>query len=286
MRRLLPLLLAVLVVLSGCNGIGLPGTGDDPGTDANATTTPAPTPGAPGKDVTAESVRAEALAASEAVETYRLRANQTTQYVELNQTVEATVTGAFDRTVRDAALNQSQTAAGISFAVETYVDGENETLYQYSPAYVQEYDSRWVKSDLSGNFSAAWDGFDTLARQRALLNASNVTLDGVERVGGTDVYVLNATAPESSYDALGLGTGANTNVSNVSATFYVSTETSRLVGSTVDVTGTQRASDRTLTFERTADLRFVGYGESVSVDVPDAASGAVSVGNATAPETA
>ncbi|MWG35513.1 DUF7537 family lipoprotein [Halomarina oriensis] len=277
MRRLLPLLLAVLVVLAGCNGIGLPGSGDEPGLDTNTTETPMATPGTPGENVTGESVKAEALAAIEAVETYRLRANQTTRYAELNRTVNSTVNGTFDRTVRNASLVQNLTARSLAFSVETYVDGASETRYQYSRIYEQEYDSRWIRTDLSGNFSATWEQYDTLSRQRALLEASNVTLDGIERVNGTDVYVLTATTNRSEYEALGIGTGGAANVSTVSATFYVGVEDDRLVRSTVNVSGTERASGRTLTFERTTDLRFDGYGEPVDIQLPAGASDAVTV---------
>ncbi|MFD1511814.1 hypothetical protein [Halomarina rubra] len=280
MRRLLPLFLAALVVLAGCNGLGLPGGADDTTVAPNATATGTPAP--PGENVTAQSVKNETLATLDEVTTYRLAVDQRTDYVARNESENTTATGRFNRTVRDAALVNNVSASGVSLTVETYVDGENQTLYQYSPAYAQDFDSNWLRSDVSGNFSATWEQYDTLARQRALLNASNVTLEGTERLNGTDVYVLNGTVEESEYERLGLRSAGVLNVSTVSATFYVSVANATLVRSQVDLAGTRQARGESFEFERSVDLRFSGYGDPVTVDIPDDADDAVRVDNGTA----
>ena len=281
MRRLLPLFLAALVVLSGCSAIDLPGSSNEtPTADPNTTTgTGTPTTSrTPGPNVTAESVKADALAAIEAVQTYRVRVDQYTRYVESNRTVNATIVGAFNRTVPDLMLNQSRVVNGYPVTVETYIDGQNGTYYQYSPALKQEFGSSWVKASVAGN-ADIWDQYDTLTRQRALLAASNVTLEGVRTINGTDVYVLTGSPNASQFDDLGLRSSGNINVSNVSATYYVSVESSRLVRSTVELDGTQQARGRTLAFHRVADLRFRAYGDPVTIDIPEAAADAVAVGN-------
>lgn len=278
MRRLFPVLLAALVVLAGCNGIGLPGSSNETPTAGqnatNGTQTPVRTPG---PNVTSESVKADALAAIDEVQTYRVHVDQYTRYVESNRTVDANVTGAFNRTVPDAALNQTWVTSGVPVTSETYIDGENGTFYQYSPVLEQKFGSRWVSASVAGN-ADVWDQFDTLARQRALLAASNVTLEGVRTVNGAETYVLTGSPNASQFGELGIGPGGNLNVSNVSATFYVSVENARLVRSTVELDGTQRARGRTLTFRRTATLEFSGYGDPVTVDIPEGAEDAVSVG--------
>ena len=278
MRRLLPVFLALLVVLAGCNGVGVPwspeGTPTGDSNATNGTETPIRTPG---PNVTAESVKSEALAAIDAVQTYRVYVDQYTRYVENNRTVNATVTGAFNRTANDLALNQTGAVSGFSYTTETYVDGANGTLYQYNPAYEQKYGSRWVSASVAGN-DDFWEQYDTLTRQRELLAASNVSLEGVRTVNGTDAYVLTGSPNASRFDALGIGSGNNLNVSNVSATFYVSVESGRLVRTTVELDGVERTGGRTLPFHRTVDIRFRAYGEPVTVEIPDGADDAVSVG--------
>ncbi|MFC5970721.1 hypothetical protein ACFPYI_05180 [Halomarina salina] len=280
MRRLLPVFLAVLVVLSGCNGIGLPGASDGPPTgDSNVTTTgEGATPRTPGGNVTAASVKADALAAIDEVTTYSVRVDQHTRYVERNQTSTANVTGEFNRTERDLALNQSRVVSGIAVSTETYIDGRNGTFYQYSPALEQEFGSSWVRASVAGD-AEVWDQYDTLSRQRDLLAASNVSLEGVQTVNGTDAYVLTGSPNASRFQDLGIGSGSSLEVSNITATFYVSVEDATLVGSTVELAGTQQARGRSLPFQRTADIRFSGYGDPVTVTIPDEADDAVSVGS-------
>jgi hypothetical protein len=282
MRRLAPFLLAVFVVLAGCNGIALPGSSNGAGTATPATTaTPAPTPEPPGENVTAASVAADALAASGNVSTYRVRVDERTNYTDLERTFNATVNGSFDRAAGDAALNRTQESDALTFTVETYLDGANETLYQHSLVYRQQYGSTWVSEDLSGNYSTAYAEYDTLARQRALLNASNLTLNGTTTVDGTDAYVLNGSVAADAVDRLGSGAGGD--LSNVTATFYVAVDGADLIRSTVTFDGVGRVDGRVLPFERTVDVRFAGYGDPVDVDVPAAAyDDAVAAGNRTA----
>lgn len=278
MRRLLPVAVALLLVLAGCSGLGTQDTtttAPDPTGNATATDAPGTADGA-----NASAVKADTLAALDDVETYRVSTNQTSRLSgNVQQTVVTTTTGVFDRTAREARLNQSQDAGVQSVTSQLYL--VDETLYQRSPQFARQYDSNWVAIDLSENFSAAWDGFDTLSRQQALLNASSVTLDGTTTVDGQQAYVLRLRPDAERYEELGSNTtGQTLDVSNVSATYYVSTETDRLVASTTRLNATQTVSGRSLTIDQTIELRFDEYGQPVTVRLPDEArETAVPIGN-------
>ncbi|WP_254537218.1 DUF7537 family lipoprotein [Halomarina litorea] len=276
MRRLLPALVALLVLTAGCSGL-LPGGSDGPPTNGTATGTGTPTDGS--------ELRADTLAAMDAVETYRVEANVSTRYSgTLDQTVSGTSEGRFDRTARVAYLNQTQSALGQSYVVETYY--VNDTVYQRSESYVLQYDSEWIRLPAAENASEQWSRFDTLTRQRALLNASNVTLDGTRTVNGTEVYVLRAQVDRSRLDELGFTAGpieqGGLNVTSLNATFYVSTETNRPVRSVTNLTGrtTVQAGDnrRTVRIQQRIDLDFGGYGTPVTVTLPEEAATAVPLG--------
>ena len=298
MRRSLPLI-ALLVVLAGCSGLGgqSPGTtvaptdgattnGSGTSTGAPPATDGSPTTGAGAGEVGAADLKADTLAALADVEHYRLEANQTSRLGgNIGRTVVATSTGRFDRVDREANVTQRQEAGGVTTTVRTYV--VNDTLYQRRPAFAQRYDSNWVATDLA-DADRSWDAFDTLSRQRDLLNISEVTLDGTTTVDGEEVYVLRAEPDVDAYENLSVSiTGLNPNVSSLSATFYVDTETSLLVASTTELDATQTVNGRTVDVEQRADLRFEGYGEPVDVTLPEEArETAVRLGNATTTGTA
>jgi len=278
MRRTLPVAVALLLVLAGCSGLGT----QDTNTTTLESTGNAATTDAPGAadSANASAVKADTLAALDAVETYRVTTNQTSRLSgNVQRTVVTTTTGQFDRAAREARLNQSQDAGVQSVTSQLYL--VNETLYQRSPQFARQYDSNWVAIDLSENFSAAWDGFDTLSRQQALLNVSSVTLDGTTTVDGQRTYVLRLRPDPERYEELGLNTtGQTLDVSNVSATYYVSTETDRLVASTTRLNATQTVNGQSLTIDQTIELRFEEYGQPVTVRLPDEArETAVPIGN-------
>lgn len=265
---LLPALVALLAVTAGCGGV-LPGADDG---------TPATDDGGDGGDLPpAEQVKADALAAIDGVETYRTNGSVVTVYTGgVDRTINATVEGRFDRTDRRAYINQTQSVLGRSVVVETYVvDG---TVYQHSDQYVQRFDSEWIRTE-AGNDSRTWDRYDTLSRQRALLNVSNVSVAGTERVDGTETYVLEAEPDPDRLDELGLNASrGNFEVRNVSATFYVATDSGRLVRSTTRLVGETTARDQTIQVDQQVDLRFTGYGDPVEVQLPEGADDAVAVG--------
>ena len=288
MRRALPVVLAVLVVLAGCSGLGGQSedpttTGDETTTVSNATqrtaqetTTPA------GQSASAEAVKADTLAALDAVETYRVTANQTSRITgNVERTIVANTTAAFDRADREARIDQTQRGAGTSATTTSYI--VDRTLYRHSPSFSREYDSNWVAVNLSENYSEAWEQYDTLTRQRELLNVSSVTLDGTATVAGQQVYVLRAGPTAEQFAQLGANlTRQGLNVSNVSATFYVDRETNRLAASTTRLDATQTSFGQTVSISQEIDLRFSDYDASVSITLPqEAEETAVHVGNRT-----
>jgi hypothetical protein len=280
MRRALPVLVALLVLSAGCSGL-LPGGSNE---------TPAGDPGQNGSNGTTDgsAIKAETLAAIGEVETYRVRANVTSQYSgRLDQTVSGTSDGQFNRTAREARISQNQSALGQSYAVETYY--VNDTLYQRSDSYTLQFDSEWIRYPAASSASEQWSRFDTLARQRAILNASNVTLDGTETVDGTEAYVLRATTNSSRFEELGFGAGRpgqrGLNVTELNATFYVSTETYRPIRSVTNLVGQTtvqaQGNQRALRIRQRIALEFGSYGESVTVTLPEGADDAVAIGNGT-----
>lgn len=271
--RFLPVLVALLMVTAGCGGVlpgGADGTSPGDGDGASA--------GDGGDPPPAERVKADALAAIDDVETYRTNGSVFTVYTGgVDRTINATVDGRFDRVDRRAYINQTQSVLGQSIVVETYVvDG---TVYQRSDQYVQRFDSEWIRTS-GDNDSRTWARYDTLSRQRALLNASNVSVAGTERVGGTEAYVLEADPDPDRLDELGLNTSrGNFQVRNVSATFYVAADSGRLVRSTTRLTGETTTRGQTVQVDQQVDLRFTGYGDAVEVQLPDGAEDAVRVGD-------
>ena len=271
-------------------------TSTDAGATARSSTTAAPTAtpapaGSSGSNETdangelpsAATVRTETLAAIDAVDTYRVVVNQTTRLSgNVNRTTNAVSNGTFDRDAREASLTVTQSALGRTVTTERYL--VNGTLYERNPQYVQQYDSAWIRAEVPDNGSAFRDSFDTLSRQRAILNASTVTLAGTETVDGTTTYRLKASPNATQLTgAAGSVQRSNLDVANVSATYWLDAETGLPVRSTIELAGQQTAQGQTFGIDQRLRLDFDGYGTPVSITLPPAAEGAVSVtGNASA----
>jgi len=311
-RRLLPALLAVLLVTAGCNGLAgqtTTTTGTTEATTAVTTTTTTATEAAETEttteatttsdegsdpDVDADALKREALAAMVAVDTYRVNGtlNQTIRNNRLTRRINASLEGAFERPSRRLRINQTVTALGRQVRTAVYlVDG---TLYQYNPQFRQQFDSAWLRFDLSGNESAAWNASDTLRRQHAILNNSTVSLAGTATVAGRETRVLAANATDAGVGLFGPagGTRAGTdatsdlNVTRLTATYYIDPETGRPVRAVVRLNASVALRGSTTRIAQTATLRFGGYGSSPAVDLPTGADTAVNASETTATETA
>jgi hypothetical protein len=222
-------------------------------------------------------VKAGALAAMEAAETYRAAGtlNQSLESARGVQRLDVSVDAAFDRPADRFRTNQTVTLAGQRIEVSQYfVDG---TLYQYSPINRQQYGSAWIRLNLSTNASAFFDAADTLTRQRAVLNVSTVELNGTATVDGVEAHVLDADATNATLTALGSvgAPDAGLNVSSLSGRFYVARDDGRLLRSVVTLNASVTQQGTTVDVTQTADLRFFDYGTDVSIVLPPGAEDAV-----------
>jgi hypothetical protein len=252
------LALVGLLVLAGCS------TGAGP---ASATTGESP-------DVDPTTVRERALDAAAGVETYRVEANTTLTRsgASLARTARTESVGVFDRATRRLRVNQTTRSPAGTQRVQTYlVDG---TLYQHSPAFVRRYGAEWIKQTV-GDAASAWDGLDTLARQRALLNASTVSVTRTATVDGTEAYVLAADTDEAAFGdaARQAGLAGAGNVTDAAATMWVARDSGRLLRSETTLNASATVQGRQVRVDQSLTVEF-DY-RDVSVGLPEAASTAV-----------
>jgi len=281
--RLLPALLALLLVTAGCSGLAGQTTGTT-ATETTTTATTASTSESAADGPTAAELRQDALAATAAVETYRVNGtlNQTIRNNRLTRRTNTSLAGVFDRSTRRLRINQTVTALGRQVEVAVYlVDG---TLYQYNPQLRQRFGSAWIRFDLSGNESRAWNASDTLGRQYDILNGSTVSLAGTATVDGRETYVIEANATDAGGGLFGPTAGAGgaggngsggIDVSRLTATYYLEADTRRPVLAVVRLNASVALNRSTTDVEQTARLRFSGYGTPADVDLPAGADTAV-----------
>jgi hypothetical protein len=189
--------------------------------------------------------------ATEDVATYHVgfRMNLTTN----GETLQLTQAGVYNRTSERARLNVSVYGTPAT----SYFDGET--------AYVNA-GGQWQVQDLSG--SGVWGENGTLARQRALLDAGNVSVVGNETVAGVETTVYAVDADPAAFESL-LGQQAGTTVEvvvqNASYRLYVADDTDlpRKAELSTTVTAQGRSSRANVT------ILFSDYGEPVHVTVPE-----------------
>lgn len=297
--------LAVLVVLAGCAG----GTSDGTATPTNDTTTTpvtqTPVNGVDGTvalpenasidgytagetldseltpaeelSVNGTQVQADTVAALAAVDTYSLRGESalTTRTRVVNQTQDISRVTRVDRGQSALASNQTVSFRGDSVTQGTYI--ANETLYQRSEQFVQQYNSEWIKQDISENFSDIFTNTDRLAFHERLLDNGTVTLQGTQAVDGTDTYRLRAETNSTTFaDAFGISDTSDADVAMV-VSFWVDTDSSTVVRAEgeLEVVTTFRGQ-KTVVSESFVEQ--FDYG-SVDVRLPEEAATAVEIGN-------
>lgn len=295
-RTALATLAVALVLLAGCGGGPADGT-TTATTELSATTDDQPTTTETAAqettatlrsvDADAEAVREDVLAALDAVETYRVNATfhrtQTANGVTRNVTVESQ--SVFDRSARELRTRETTTGAGQSVSSTTYL--VNGTLYQRSPQFVQAYSSQWVRVPVE-NVSERWRMLDTVTRQRWALSNASVSVLGGRTVDSTEAYVLEVDVDEAAYNRLlenrlaQPGANVSVNVSEARFRYTVAADSGRLIESTGTVQSTLTGQGQSVALEERFTLRFHGYGDPVSVTLPEAADTAVDIGNETA----
>jgi len=231
-RALAAVCVALLVVTAGCGALG-----GDEGPSVSVDDEPP--------------VQQRVADATEDVTTYGVdfRMNLTAN----GETLQLTQTGVYNRTSERARLNVSVYGTPAT----SYFDGET--------AYVNA-GGRWQVQDRSG--SGVWGENGTLARQRALLDAGNVSIVGNETVDGVETTVYAVDADPAAFESL-LGQGAGTTggvaVQSASYRLYVADDSDlprKAVLSTA-VTAQGQSSRANVT------ILFSDYGEPVHVTVPE-----------------
>lgn len=276
-RRLIAVAgVAVLLTLSGCSLF-------DGGTVGTGTPTPEPT------NASLDTVRSDALAAMDAVDSYRVngtverqigaprrQGGADPQNLVDPRTVVTRTTVEVNRTARELYAEDIQRAEGQTVSVETWV--VNGTLYANSPAFRgdpdrfrDDYGSEWIVRR-PADFEARFAALDPISRQRALLSAANLTLEGVDPETGT--YVLSGTVPGDTYERfLGnfstrFSNASEFEVTSVAVTYYLDRETGRPVRFEGEVGLTVPTDRGVVPVFQTVTLTYDGYGRTVNVTAP------------------
>jgi hypothetical protein len=235
------------------------------------------------ENVTADGLRTDAVAAIEDVEHYRIESTQTQRVsAGIVQETRVETEGAFDRADRRARLNLTQESLGRTTEVDTYL--ADESLYLRSEAFVRQYGSRWVRQPVD-NYSRIWTTQDVIARQHDLLEVATVSLNGTGTVDGERARKLDADVSPAAYRdlATGLfGPGSNfqsdqLEIGAVNVTYWLDTETDLPLRSVARLELSVVAGGQEVDLDQTVSIRYLDYGESVSVDLPPAAEDAVEI---------
>jgi hypothetical protein len=298
--------LVALVALAGCAG----GTGDSTTTETPVTTatpsdtvdgpdgngTSLPTEASidnysagdgldgevtPAEDLSVDSERVvgDALTAIMGIESYRLTGDSTirTRTNNVDQLQELQRVTRVERGRPALSVNSTVQTQGRTIVQEDYyVDG---TLYRYSPLLVQQYNSEWIKQNISGNFSQLLSDADRLSLYRNVMENGTATLEGAQTVDDERTYRVRVNTDGTvAAGVLGLG---DTNGSDAAlvTTFWVDANDSTIVRAdgAVEVITTQRGQTAVVSGTFVESLTYGG----VTVTLPEAASTAVGVDGST-----
>ncbi|MFB6228654.1 MAG: DUF6612 family protein [Halobacteriales archaeon] len=268
-RLLFAVVLALSVTLAGCSALD---TGGDQ-TDAG----PGETNGTIPDDISEQVI--ESIAS---VEKYRVEATQTQTIIgPQRQSVETEQRVDVNRADQRLHRTTNQTVLGRTIRTDTYL--ANETVYQRSPVYVQQFSTEWIEVDTEGNVTRAFRAADPLARQSRVLETASFEANGTETIDGRDVYRIEADAdPEQLEDLFaelvgGPGTQFNEStysLTDATYTFRVAADTNRPLRVTGELESQVVAQGQEVTLRQSFDFEY-NYTSSVSIDLPEAASSAV-----------
>lgn len=293
-RHLALVCLVVLVALAGCAG----GTGDGTATGTPTNTTPGETGSSlpteasidnfsagdgleseltPAEDlsVSADGITADTLAATEAVDSYRLTGNSTLtrRQNNVNQVQDIYRVTNVDREQPALAVNSTISLRGQTQVQEIYYT--NGTLYQYSPVFVPQYGSEWIKQDISENFTTVFNQSDRLTLFKRAIENGTVSLRGAQEIDGERTYRIRVEAEDAAAASV-LGVG-DTNESDAATviTFWVDATDSTIVRAegAVEIVTTLQGQRAVVSGTFTESLTYGG----VEVTLPEAASAAVNL---------
>ncbi|WP_435348207.1 hypothetical protein [Haloarchaeobius sp. HRN-SO-5] len=293
--KVLLLVAAVLAtpVLAGCSD-----TADDgPETVANPQTTVSATADGDGGTTTGVDVDAYSDAEEREIRQATIAALDGVSDVRLVGTLEQTVSDGtrnqsrtvdFEKTIdaanRRLVLDQTVSVQGRTINQTSYL--LNGSFYVRSPVLEQQYGSNWVTQNVSESYDRVWRNTSTLYMHRALLEVSDVQVTGTETVRGEQAYVV-VLRPDQ--DELANVSGPNfqgSQVNELDATMYVSTETDLVLRSVLHVNQTVRTpSGQELTAIVDVERDFLAYDEGVTVTLPEEADDAVPLGGNTTNRT-
>jgi hypothetical protein len=280
-RLLFVVMIALSVTLAGCSALdsGETPTGADPGDVTNTSPDAMTSTVSPG---TSE----QAVKAMRSVEDYRVEGSETRtvigpqrRTVEINQRIDV------NRETQRLHIAANQTVLGQTVAADTYL--VNETVYQRSPGFVQQFATEWIEVDTERNVTQAFRGADPLVRQARILETASFEANGTETIDGRDVRRIEGEVdPEQLEDLLAEvigGPGSQFNESTYSVTsatytFWIATDTNRPLRATGDLESQVAAQGQQVTLRQSFDFEYE-YA-SVSIDLPEAASSAVPLSEA------
>lgn len=213
------------------------------------------------------------------VESYSARQNGTLRQMTAdgNQTETVEVEYAVNRSDRVVESRRTTTQGGQDVRVDRYV--VEETLYQRSDQFVDQYGSEWIEQDIE-SFDRQWHLYDQLWRYQFILGNATLSTVEEERVDGAETYVVTADVDTEEFntairDALGLPPGYEVGIGenvSLSATFWIDRTTNRPIKVQRTLSGTQTIQDETIDIERTITTQ-ISY-EPVTVSLPSGAEGA------------
>lgn len=248
--KLVPLLLAALVLASGCLGAGGPTTG-------TATQTDTPTAAIDGS-MNDSAVLGTVADATVDVERYAFTMNSTTRSSGFGNT-SSTVTATVDRSAERARLSYSTTFDGEQTNTTAIVAGDT--------VYSERENGTWTRYGTESGLSN-WQQFDRLSTFVELAQRSNATVVGTGTVDGDAVTRLEADVDTETYLAV-MGNG-NTSMAdaetNVTATIRmaVDDETGLPLRVTVETTNSGEFGTTTTT----ATLTVESYGVDTDIQTP------------------
>lgn len=285
-RQVLVLSLVALVALSGCAGLGGDGGSNATATPtATATGTPADGDGGTGTptyesvDVTADEVVGPAVEAIKGVESYRFTGTltQTVKAPNRQQNVSLEMNTSVDRANQRLASEQTVDAGIQAVTTETYiVDG---TLYQRGQQFVQQYNSEWIRVNVSDGIEEQFNRNDELGAHRVMLENSSVDVVGAETVDGERAYRLELDVDEEALSDFYGFNGTSVTLQSVNSTIWVGVDSNRVLRVAGDIRQQVTVQGQTLTTVSTYDERF--HYTDVDITLPDAASSAVEVNRTT-----
>jgi hypothetical protein len=256
-RQLLVVALVAAVVLAGCGA----------GTEQ--------------VDVSAETVRDDALAVAADTDSYTVTGTTNLSLGTANAAQQLTVETVtrVDRAAGEFAANSTTRGLGASQQQDTYL--KDGTLYLRSQAFVAQYSSEWVKQDLGENASLTFRNVDQMEQLRVALTNASLSVTGREQVDGVDTYVLEADVNASAIESYALGSlrssglAASVDVSDASLTVYAATDDGRPLRIVSATNATVSLQGQTVRIDSRSDVR-IGY-EPVDVTLPAGAETAVNI---------